>query len=94
MPKIIQQEKSNYNLLIYKKLMVHKGEKMGNIILVSIEVLILGVLLINIPFFSLVIITVLFLIELYFWLKIKKIIYYAIPILFLIHSFFSVSFKA
>ena len=65
---------------------------MGNIILVSIEVLILGVLLINIPFFSLVIITVLFLIELYFWLKIKKIIYYAIPILFLIHSFFSVSF--
>lgn len=66
---------------------------MGNIFLVSIEILILGILLINISFLSLVICTLIFLLQLLFILKINKIIYYIIPLLFLTQSFFIVNFN-
>lgn len=65
---------------------------MGNILYLSVEILILGILLTRISFFSLIFVTIFFFAQLYFIFKTKTITYYLIPILFLIHSYFSVNF--
>lgn len=66
---------------------------MGSIIFTGIEILVMGIGLYTFPFFILVLMTIFFLFYLYFGFKIKKVIYYILPILFLIRIFFSVNFS-
>lgn len=64
---------------------------MGSIIFTAIEVLIIGAGLYLVPFFALIFLTVFFLGYNYFVFKNRKIIYYIIPVLFLLRIFFSVN---
>ena len=66
---------------------------MGNIIFLGIEILAIVLGLYVVPFFTLTLMIAFFLFYLYFGFKIKKIIYYIIPILFLIRIFLSVNFN-
>lgn len=66
---------------------------MGNIIFIAVEILLLGAGLYFVPFFTLVFMTVFSLLYLWFGFKIRKILYYIIPVLFLARVFFSVDFN-
>ena len=66
---------------------------MSNIIFIAVEILLLGAGLYFVPFFTLVFMAVFSLLYLWFGFKIKKILYYIIPILFLGRVFFSVDFN-
>ena len=66
---------------------------MGNIIFIAVEILLLGAGLYFVPFFTLVFMTAFSLLYLWFGFKIRKILYYIIPVLFLVRVFFSVDFN-
>ena len=66
---------------------------MSNIIFIAVEILLLGAGLYFVPFFTLIFMTVFSLLYLWFGFKIKKILYYIIPVLFLARVFFSVDFN-